>query len=173
MAACRAFGLDYQSLSIETDKDRKPYIAGSPFFFNLSHSGERVMCIMSSFPVGCDVEKVDKDHLSLAERFFTAEECSLIASGTTGRARADTFCRIWTLKESFLKCTGSGLYRPLNAFSVRLTQDGPELEQPADDGCYRFAESDPGDGYRYAWCIGYPCETKIEEPEELRFVTIE
>lgn len=33
------------------------------------------------------------------------------------------FCKIWTLKESYLKCIGKGLTIPLNSFSFELHKD--------------------------------------------------
>ncbi|MEI2358815.1 4'-phosphopantetheinyl transferase family protein [Mesobacillus zeae] len=44
------------------------------FSYNISHSGEWVVCAVHLFPIGIDVEKVGKLHLDIAERYFTEEE---------------------------------------------------------------------------------------------------
>ncbi|MHB8170251.1 MAG: 4'-phosphopantetheinyl transferase family protein [Thermincolia bacterium] len=44
------------------------------FQFNISHSGDLVVCAVDYQPVGIDVELIDKPHLEVAERFFTRDE---------------------------------------------------------------------------------------------------
>ena len=53
--ACRDFGISYKDAFVAENKYGKPYFTNVGLEFNLSHSGERVMCIMSEQSVGCDV----------------------------------------------------------------------------------------------------------------------
>ena len=60
---------------------------GKPFFpdrpelhFNLSHSGETVLCALSPSPVGCDVETISSARPELAARFFHPAEREILAS---------------------------------------------------------------------------------------------
>ena len=61
----------------------------------------------------------------IAERFFCESEKELIRSLESFDDAADAmFFTLWTLKESFVKCTGEGLGRDLNSFTFEKTYDG-------------------------------------------------
>ncbi|MBR5897304.1 MAG: 4'-phosphopantetheinyl transferase superfamily protein [Lachnospiraceae bacterium] len=117
--------------------------------FNLSHSGDRAMCVISDCPVGCDVETV-KENKRVADRFFTEAEAKL-----ANRSATD-FTRLWTLKESFIKATGEGLARALDSFSLDFDKD-ENVTGVKVDGIARkefsFYELNYEDGYRYAICV--------------------
>ncbi|MCQ2545735.1 MAG: 4'-phosphopantetheinyl transferase superfamily protein [Clostridia bacterium] len=128
--------------------------------FSLSHSGERVMCGISTAQVGCDVEIVKDRDMKIARRFFCEEEYADIIA-QPDNAKADRFFRYWTLKESVIKCEGRGLGMPLDSFRILLTEEGPKLETsaPAADvamaygGEYTLKEFALGDGYKYSCCV--------------------
>ena len=86
----------------------KPYIAGSPYF-SLSHSGDIVVCAVSDFEVGADVEKIRRANMRLARRFFQPDEYAILSLIESDDERNELFFRIWTMKESLMKCTGGGL----------------------------------------------------------------
>ncbi len=83
--------------------------------FSISHSGEWVLCGVSDTPIGIDVEGGMVDVAEIAERFFSEEENRYIDSQLLCN-RYDAFYKIWTLKESYIKCVGMGLYIPLDSF---------------------------------------------------------
>lgn len=128
----------------------KPDLEGSGVHFNLSHSGERVLCSVSSETVGCDVEKVDRIEMEIAERYFFDSEYESIM-GCTGDARYEMFFRFWTLKESFMKAVGLGFNLDLDAFKVTIG-DRITVDHSVDDSEYHFREYSVDDGYRYAVC---------------------
>ena len=132
----------------------KPFLPRRPDVqFSLSHSGTRVMCVTADRPVGCDIQETAPRDLRVARRFFSEAECSAIFACETEEARQAMFFRIWTLKESFLKCIGLGLSLPMNAFSVVPETGRITLRQSYDDGRYVFLEPDAGVGYACACCI--------------------
>lgn len=100
----------------------KPYIAGFPLHFNLSHSGDLALIAVSRRrEVGVDIEKVRPtgDLAALARRFFSLEECLAIdAAPPVDRVAA--FYRCWTRKEAYLKARGDGLSVPLDSFTVPI-----------------------------------------------------
>jgi len=123
--ALSAYGLREKDMVYTYGKSGKPAFAGHPdLFFNLSHSGSRVMCILADVPVGCDVEKIGKANPKIAKRFFTENEnMELDAAGSIGEQQyRELFYSYWTLKESFVKCTGQGLGCPFGSFS--FTKEG-------------------------------------------------
>jgi 4'-phosphopantetheinyl transferase len=79
--------------------------AGSPLFFNASHSaGIAVWAITSACRVGVDVEKVREipEMEEIARRFFVpAETRTLMALHADSRVQAFYSC--WTRKEAYLK----------------------------------------------------------------------
>jgi len=137
------------------DENGKPYLPRCPeLHFSLSHSGTRAMCALADRPVGCDIQAVTPRSLRIAERFFTAAEQERIFSQATEDARLDMFYRIWTLKESFVKCLGLGLELPLDSFTVYPEEDGAiVLIQDADPGGFRLFAPEGPEGYRCAVCI--------------------
>ena len=153
MEACKDFGVSYRDETVFTNRCSKPFFSHSGVQFNLSHSGERAMCVMSENPVGCDVEQTGRPDLKIAKRFFSAFEIAEIQSCAGPEAQADCFYRFWTLKESYIKCVGKGLYLPLDAFSISLRGDPGGRTQCIDGSTYSLGEFSPGDGYRYAWCL--------------------
>jgi len=120
----------------------KPFLKGEPSVrFNLSHSGERVMCAVSGSDIGCDVEQIASPDLRVAKRFFCPEEYEAIRRCPDETEQARLFYRYWTLKESFIKAAGLGLAIPLNEFCIRIgsrsgtprvqTAAGSSLREPA------------------------------------------
>ncbi len=133
---------------------------GKPFYkeypdihFSISHSGTKVMCVISDKEVGCDVERIKNRNHDIAKRFFTTDEYSLIQSQPSEEERVNMFFRIWTLKESFVKCIGTGLSTELNTFSIIPSANAITIEQFIDETAdFNFHELDLNDGYRYAVC---------------------
>ena len=127
--ALASAGLDAATEPIETGPCEKPYLAAHPELrFNLSHSGTRVLCVLSDLDCGCDVERIGQGSPALADRFFAPEEQERLKipgpADSASRHPPENgfwqrlFCRIWTRKESYLKATGEGLSRSLSSFSV-------------------------------------------------------
>lgn len=158
LALLRA-GIDGREAVIVSGEHGKPYLKDYPgVFFNLSHSGSRAMCVISDREAGCDVERVTGKHLRVAEHCFTEEERRYIIEKPGGED--ERFFRLWTLKESYIKATGAGLSRPLNSFTVRISDGGTPLITE-DEECSLF-EPRPDEGYRYACCVR---ERLCAEPE--------
>lgn len=105
-----------QDLTLDCSSTGKPSLRyGNGLHFNLSHSGKYVVCAVSHFPVGVDVEQVKPLNAAVVQRCLTAQEqCWLTQQEDWNRA----FTRLWTRKESYLKCLGLGLGLPPNSFSV-------------------------------------------------------
>lgn len=99
----------------------KPYIPGG-VHFSLSHSGELAALAVSETPVGLDVEKIAPVRRAAA-RAFTSAEREFMEADPERR-----FTYLWTRKEAALKCTGAGLSRAMNAFSVLGDTASPEGE---------------------------------------------
>lgn len=88
-------------VEIKENKNGKPYIEGGPFF-NVSHSGEyAVLAIHPSKEVGVDIEHIDPTRVDAIKYTLSEEEKK--ETDTT------TFFRMWSNKESLIKCIGSSM----------------------------------------------------------------
>ena len=123
----------------------KPYFANAEdLHFSISHSGEYAMVVLSDKEIGCDIQQIKDINLSIADRFFTAEERKYVKC-------TEDFVRIWTLKDSFIQAIGKGLALPLNSFSIKgLDSDKSYCEYNRE--LYEFKEFDKMTGYCIAVC---------------------
>lgn len=101
--------------TLRTDENGKPTVDG--ICFNLSHSGNYVVCAVSEGPVGCDVEKIKEAPKQVAERAFSPEENAYLKQ-FLGDAYNREFFRLWTKKESYLKMKGIGIRVPLQTLEM-------------------------------------------------------
>ncbi len=101
----------------------KPYLKDYPEFnFNVSHSGEYVLCAVDNKSLGIDVEEIKPIECNeIAKNFFTTKEAAYIISQDL-KIQLNRFYEIWTLKESYIKCCGQGMSIPLNSFSIEVDQ---------------------------------------------------
>ncbi|ALZ61756.1 4'-phosphopantetheinyl transferase sfp [Bacillus cereus] len=78
-----------------------------------------MVCTTANFNVGIDIEKISEiEALKLAKEFFSADEFYDI-SNMNSDEQINCFFDLWTLKESYIKTIGKGLYTPLNSFSIK------------------------------------------------------
>lgn len=139
---------------VSMNEFEKPFYKEHPeIHFSLSHSGTMAMCAISDRPIGCDVEHQRQRDFDIAKRFFAKEEYALIKSQPTEQEQTSMFFRIWTLKESFIKCIGTGLSTPLNEFSIIPEQEKITLNQNISNSEYSFVELNLDDGYKYSVCV--------------------
>lgn len=117
---------------------KKEYGIQKDTAYNLSHSGEYVLCSVhegndSKILVGCDIEEIGTCNMKIARRFFCQSEYERIASETDEEYRRELFFRYWVLKESFIKATREGLAMGLDTFEIALGEQGKPsvlLERP-------------------------------------------
>lgn len=137
-AVAEQFPAVVHPLSISVTESGKPYLVNEPMLhFNLSHSGEWAVCAISDQPVGVDIERCIEGRAQIAERFFHKEEVRYLRL-LAGREQDQGFCRLWTLKESFVKATGRGLALPLRSFCVSVRHTTPVLVEGASEPCSMF-----------------------------------
>lgn len=121
----------------------KPFVSDPPQAkqpFNIAHTDGLVLCGLCDGPhrlIGVDVEKLcRRTDPELAERYFSKPEVEFLRTKPDQKSVQDTFLRIWTLKESFIKAIGTGLQTPLADFAFsdidsdtpKITMLKPELE---------------------------------------------
>lgn len=135
----------------------KPMFKGNAIQFNLSHSGDYAICVVSDRGIGCDIEQIKPNNDKIAKRFFCESEYNDILSAPDDAAKMTLFYRYWTLKESFIKAIGTGLATPLSSFEMHLGDD-ISIEQNYNNEKYYFKEFDEISGYRIAVCSQNDCK---------------
>ena len=86
---------------IKETKSGKPYLEDGPYF-NISHSNEYiVLAVSSSHDIGVDIEYIDEKRMNSIKFVLTDKEKDIDDS--------NTLFRIWTNKESLVKCVSTGL----------------------------------------------------------------
>ena len=144
--ACDDFDIDYQKEEIVFNEFGKPYFKNSKLFFNTSHSGKYALCVVSDKEVGCDIEEIRDYKEKVAERFFTSTERKYLELTSN---KEETFYKLWTLKESYLKCIGKGLTEPINSFEL-ISEDNNIIIKDKDN--YQFFEF-KHDNYQLSFCL--------------------
>ena len=118
----------------------KPYFKEYPFHFNLSHSGEFVVCVVSEREVGVDIQEHRNGNVErIANRYFTAEERKTLEECEPAGQR-QMFFDLWATKEAYGKYTGEGIVESL------------EKKIPASKVELQIIHSIPG--YSLAVCKG-------------------
>lgn len=112
-----------REIEILRTESGKPYI-NDDIFFNISHSEGVVAIVFSENEIGVDTEKIRPVDYRIAEKFYTENEKRYIMSAKNEDEKLLRFFEIWTLKESYLKCTGDGLPGGLKSveFSIKDNQ---------------------------------------------------
>lgn len=114
-----AFGEEDAS-RITADSFGKPYLPEGPFF-NLSHSGNKVVLLVSDRPSGIDIEEILPWSEAVAKRVFTQRERQWLEAQSGDAA----FYRLWTAKESIMKALGLGFRLPPESFEVSTEENIP------------------------------------------------
>ena len=78
--------------------------------FNISHFMEAVLCVVSSRPVGVDVESIRSYKDSLVNYTMNPQEIAKINQAPRPEVE---FVRFWTMKEAVLKLSGEGISKDL------------------------------------------------------------
>lgn len=101
-------------------ENEKPFFPDNEVFFSLAHCGDYAVCAVSDVPVGVDIELPRVGGARLAKRFFQSDEAALVYAADDPDRE---FCRLWTLKESYIKCADLRL-GDVRSFSVISGAEG-------------------------------------------------
>ena len=113
-------------ISIKINPAGKPYLPGSAYNFNLSHSKDLFLCgITQDTPIGVDLQHIYpiSNMDTLIRNYFSPEEQQLIKYAAENQIK-DLFFLIWTAKEAFLKGTGEGFRRSARNFTICQKDNG-------------------------------------------------
>lgn len=129
------------SLVFEEGAEGKPYLAGSPIRFNLTHSGPLwAVAAAVDRELGIDLERTTRrlDVSGVSRRMFSPAEQEAVR-GLPDELRVTGFFRCWATREAIVKAMGVGMFSLDESFEVDLDPRRP-LAVRAGDG--------------FPWCVG-------------------
>jgi 4'-phosphopantetheinyl transferase len=102
--------------------------------FNLAHARGLVVMAVGRVPtIGIDVEALDKRvRLEIANRYFSEREAAELFELPPAE-QAARFLRLWTLKEAYVKATGTGIAGGLGRMTFGFDATGAVTFERADD----------------------------------------
>lgn len=145
----QALGDVFDQVVFTKDAYGKPYIVGMPIYYNISHSGQYAVLVISDSDVGVDVQlKKKAQKRKIAERFFSKREQEMVHAD---KEDGEHFYRIWCRKEAYGKYIGVGLNEGI--LLANMYSEIPDVE-------FHDLDIVPG----YGLCI---CSGKGEHLEEI------
>lgn len=103
-------------INFEISGHGKPYAKGLNVHFSISHSGDYVACAVSDKEIGIDIEKIREINPEISKRFACESELEYIKTHPNG------LFEIWTLKEAYFKCIGTGLGTDIKDVSFEISE---------------------------------------------------
>lgn len=148
-AVSRLYRIGVPELSRDKGKYGKPCFRIHPEVrFNISHSGDLVICAVSDFEIGIDIQEKSRMNTDrIAKKVMSSAEHKKYLESSE---RQDFFYRVWVMKESYVKWTGDGITRELHSLPM--------------NGWHQFLYVD----HRFASCIWakMPLEVVVAEVRE-------
>ncbi len=109
--------IDPDKIEFDISEHGKPYAKGINAHFSISHSGELAVCAVSDKEIGIDIEKIRDINPKVSKRFACETELEYINKHING------FLEIWTLKEAYFKCIGTGLGPDIKNVSFDISEN--------------------------------------------------
>lgn len=144
-------GMTNDLISFSYNPFGKPFLENSDLHVNLSHSGDFVICVISSTKVGVDIEKHTNSFNHIFHFLHEEEKKQLILGG----GNKEKLFQQWCLKESYIKFIGKGLSCQLDSFKILFNEDGLLCGDNNLDYSPKFELLEISDGYSSAVCYSH------------------
>jgi len=141
------------NLQIQSTTDGKPYLEKSEIRFNLSHSGEILLCGLShKSQIGIDIQKIYPitNLETIIKNYLSEKERKYLDSQPVDQLK-NHFFSIWTAKEAYLKAIGKGFQESPtkistlpDASSQYFLLDHPRSDQESQEWTVTSIEVDQG-----------------------------
>lgn len=111
-------GISANDIEFAVSEHGKPFVKGLDVYFSISHSGDYAVCAISDKEIGIDIEQIRKTNFKASKKFACETEQDYIST------HADGFFEIWTLKEAYFKCIGTGLGADIKTVTFDIDDNG-------------------------------------------------
>ena len=109
-------GVPLEKIKLFRTPKGKPYAEDLPLQFSISHTDGWVAVAFHEQPIGIDIERVRPIRQGVPRRVCTPRELALLEQ-TPPEEQTTRFFELWTAKEAYFKCIGTGI-TDLQAISV-------------------------------------------------------
>lgn len=151
--------------AIQLGAHGKPYFPSRPDCqFNISHSGDLLVCALARYPVGVDIQTVKPHSQRLLDRVCSEAERAWLRGYNDDPA---AFAKLWTLKESRCKQSGRGLTMPISQLTIPLPAAG-ETSLILDSLAFSLIS-----GIDWEFCLCSVSGTEDKWDGVFRYVTLE
>jgi len=121
-------GISPYEVNIQLHSNGKPFVQGSKaVYFNLTHSADVIiLAVTEEGEIGIDVERVDHEFdWTRVDSVLDLSEIEWIKENelTDPFSVFQRFFQIWTLKESYIKCTGHGMSSHLKKLNFHVLSE--------------------------------------------------
>ncbi len=102
-------GCAIEKVRLSSEGNGRPFVlypSGTGLFCSVSHSANMVVAAVSSVPVGIDIEQIKVNDIDVTSQVCNERELLYLSKHASDPA---AFYRIWTVKEAYLKCIGTGI----------------------------------------------------------------
>lgn len=162
-AICKRMNLSNNQLRFSNNPYGKPLLLNSKdIHFNLSHSGDWVVCSVDCFPVGIDVEEIKPIDYDIAKRFFSKEEYHDLMKKNEDK-KLTYFYKLWTLKESYIKAVGKGLSIDLSSFTFKISDSNISLRTQNKNERWSFIQDQLDKKHMISVCSTHDQFNSIEQ----------
>ena len=146
-------GIPFDSIDFKINNYGKPFLAEKQdFHFNISHSGQWIVCAVGKYSVGIDIEQVVKLDMDISRNVFSEYEQRIFEALPDARKEA-YFFDLWTLKESFMKATGLGFSIAPSSFTLYISKNKVTLLEGHYSADYVFHRYPAVQDYKLAVCV--------------------
>lgn len=113
----KEFNIDLKYEPRAEGEHGKPFLSYRPsLHYNISHSGDYVVCLLADQEVGIDVQVHRKaNYERMLRRMVPREQYDEILSDVNAEEK---FFEQWVLREAYIKWTGEGLSRDMRTISM-------------------------------------------------------
>ena len=113
----KEFNIDLKYEPRAEGEHGKPFLSYRPsLHYNISHSGDYVVCLIADQEVGIDVQVHRKaNYERMLRRMVPEAQYDEILAGADAEQK---FFEQWVLREAYIKWTGEGLSRDLRSISM-------------------------------------------------------
>lgn len=102
------YNLNYNNLEFEFNKNNKPFIVNKNIFYNISHSSNYVIVVVSDKEIGIDIEKIRETNIKSINCFASNKEKEYILLEDNNLFKR--LFEIYTLKEAYIKMMGKSIF---------------------------------------------------------------
>lgn len=145
-------------LKIKRNAMGKPFVENVlGCHFSISHARGKIAIAVDVLPVGVDIERVREVNLGIVEHFFSAEDIKIF-SEIPMEHKNEYFFKMWTQKESYVKCIGKGFSgMPFRKFTIVDDILAGDVE-----GRYSFRTYDVAKEYKMSVCKTSDTDIRVE-----------